>query len=205
MQVINFKPLLPIWQTTSQISLNSENVPRVYPISAKLKPEILAVTLKPVENRLLSQLQLFLLTVSSCLDFCSTLTSTEQRYWCTQLGFSKAHSGAEWLHWILVAVNCQTSSDYGNNTSWYADTPNYYSKPNIDFLSSHMHRPSEAHDYTQTALKEGCAEEPGRSPPCKQTRRTLACGVRERAASLRSGLALRTDWNPQQKKRWRQM
>lgn len=80
---------------TSQLSFNSEKVFRVHAISAKLKPEILAVTLKTVVNRLIPQLQLFLLIVSLCLDFCSTLISMEQRYWGAQLGFSKALSGPE--------------------------------------------------------------------------------------------------------------
>lgn len=179
---------------TSQISFNSENTFGVHAISAKLKPEILAVTLKTVLNRLFSQLQLFLLTVSLRLNFHCTLISMEQRYWGTQQGFSKAFSGAEWIHWILVAVKCLTPFGYVNNSSWYADTPNYYSKTDKDFLPSHMHSLSEAHGYIQTALKE--AEQPGSSPPCKHTRCALVRGVPEHAASLRFGLALRTDSNP---------
>lgn len=180
---------------TSQLS-NSEKVFRVHAISAKLKPEILAVTLKTVVNRLIPQLQLFLLIVSLCLDFCSTLISMEQRYWSTQLGFSKALSDPEWIHWILVAAKCLTPFGYANNTGWYADTSNYHSKPNKDFLPSHVHRLSEAHDYIQAALEKGYAEQPGSSLPRKHTRRALACGVWDCTASLRSGLALSTASNP---------
>lgn len=105
MQVINFKTLSPFDNDFADLLYQREGFWGAH-YFCKAETWNSGCNLKAVVNGLISQLQLFLLTLSLCPDFRGTLISAERRYWGTQLGFSKAHLGIERIGWILVAVKC---------------------------------------------------------------------------------------------------